>query len=128
MSYIDEKIYKITFISTNLSFWFLILVVNISFFLKKFYFFILERGREGEKEGEKHQCTRETLIGCLSYAPSQGPGPQSRHVPWLGIELAIFRFAGQCPTHWATPVRAVVNFSTAWKTCLLNLSNKNERY
>ena len=27
---------------------------------------------------------RETLIGCLSHAPSWGPGPQPRHVPWPG--------------------------------------------
>ena len=33
-------------------------------------------GREGEREGEKQRCERETSIGCLS------------HVPWLGTEPA----------------------------------------
>ena len=36
----------------------------------------------------------------------RGPGLQPRHVPWLGIKLVTFWFAGWCPTHWATPVRA----------------------
>ena len=27
---------------------------------------IRERSRKGEREGEKHQCGRETLISCLS--------------------------------------------------------------
>ena len=26
------------------------------------------------------------MYGCLSYAPYWGPGPQRRHMPWLGIE------------------------------------------
>ena len=28
-----------------------------------------ERGREGEKEGEKHRCEREALTDCLSFCP-----------------------------------------------------------
>ena len=28
---------------------------------------------EGEREGEKHPCARDTSIGCLSHAPSWGP-------------------------------------------------------
>ena len=38
------------------------------------------------------------MISCLPLSHSQ-------LVPWLGIELADFRFTGRCPTHWAT-VRA----------------------
>ena len=33
-------------------------------------------------------------------------GPQSRHVPWLGIELVTFWFAGCQSIHWATPAGA----------------------
>ena len=33
-----------------------------------FFFGFRERGREGEREGEKHQCKRETSIGCLHVA------------------------------------------------------------
>ena len=43
------------------------------FILKIFYVFIFrERGREGEREGKKHQCDRETLVGCLLHAPQLG--------------------------------------------------------
>ena len=41
-----------------------------------------KRGREGEREGEKHRCERETSINCLSCTWPEQP----RHVPWLGIE------------------------------------------
>ena len=35
-----------------------------------------EQGREDEREGEKHRCERETLIGCLSYPPYWGTNLQ----------------------------------------------------
>ena len=46
-------------------------------FLKDFIYSFLfsERGREGEREGEKHQCV---VASCVPY---WGPGPQPRHVP-----------------------------------------------
>ena len=58
------------------------------FYFKKILFVFRERGREREREGEKHQCVGETSIGCLLHAPNRGPGPKTRHV--LGIELATF--------------------------------------
>ena len=54
------------------------------FFFKGFYFCLRERGREGERERQKHLCAKETLISCLSSAPHWGPGLQRRHVPWPG--------------------------------------------
>ena len=44
-------------------------------FLKDFIYLFLEREKEGEREGEKHQCV------VTSHTPCQGPGPQARHVP-----------------------------------------------
>ena len=46
-------------------------------FLKKFYLLIVrERGKEGERKGEKHQCV------VASHAPPYwGLGPQPGHVP-----------------------------------------------
>ena len=93
--------------------------IQTKFPYQVFYLFIwfiwfylsLERGREGEREGEKHICVREILIGCLLHSPNQGPGPQPRHVPWPGIKLT-FRCVGWCPTHWATPVRAALLLTT----------------
>ena len=67
-----------------------------------------EIGREGEKEGEKYKCARDTGIGCLSHTRNRGPGLKPRHVPWLGIDLVPFRFTGQCSIHRATPARAKI--------------------
>ena len=46
------------------------------FFLEIFIYLFLERGSEGEREGEKRQCV------LASHAPPYwGPGPQPKHVP-----------------------------------------------
>ena len=45
---------------------------------KDFIYLFLERGEGKEKERETLMCA------CLSHAPCWGPGPQPRHVPWLG--------------------------------------------
>ena len=69
------------------------------FFIKNLFIYFLERGEGREK-------ARTTSVpGCLSYAPYWGPGPQPRHVPWLGIEPATLCFAGRHSIHWATPAR-----------------------
>ena len=39
-------------------------------FFKRFYLFF-GRVKGKEKGGEKHQCVRDTLIGCLSQTPAQ---------------------------------------------------------
>ena len=51
-------------------------------------------------------CKR--YIDWLSFAcpPTWGPGPQPRHVPWLGIEPATFQLTGRHSIHWAIPARA----------------------
>ena len=40
--------------------------------------FIFRVGREGERRGEKNRSERETLIGCLSYAPQLGTEPKTQ--------------------------------------------------
>ena len=72
-------------------------------YFKEDFIYFERKGREGEREGEKHWCATETSINCLSHSPNRGPGPQPRHVPWLRIKLAVFWFAGQSSIHWATP-------------------------
>ena len=37
-----------------------------------------ERVREEERQGEKHQCERETFISCLSYASQLGTKPANQ--------------------------------------------------
>ena len=51
--------------------------------LKKIFnlFTFRERGKEGERKGEKHRYVRDTWIGCLSKTPNPGPGLQPRHMP-----------------------------------------------
>ena len=49
------------------------------------------------------------MCGRFSSTPSWGPGPQPRHVLWLGIELTNLWFAGQHSVHWGTPARACYN-------------------
>ena len=75
-------------------------IFAISFF-KDFICLFLERGEEKEKERE-----RNIMCGCLLCAPHWGPGPQPRHVPWLGTEPATLWFVGPHSVHWATPATA----------------------
>ena len=79
---------------------------DLKIFFKDFIYLYLDRGERREREGEKHPCTRETSIDCLSHAHSQGPGPQPRHVPQPGIKPVTSWFAGQRSFHLATPARA----------------------
>ena len=54
--------------------------LQLSLFLKFYLFNFGEKGREGEREGEKDRCVRDKLISCLSHTPNQGTGLQPRHV------------------------------------------------
>ena len=53
---------------------------------KILFIYFRERGKEGEREGEKHQlvASRTCSYMWLNLKP--------RHVPWLGIEPATFHF------------------------------------
>ena len=77
-------------------------------FFHRFYLFIFrERGWEGEREGEKHQCvvaSHMTSAGDLARKP--------RHVPWWGIELATLWFTGPCSIHELRPPGTVVRFKS----------------
>ena len=57
------------------------------------YLFLEREGKGGRRRGDKHVCVRETLVCCLLNTPNWGPGPQPRHVPGLGIELATLWLA-----------------------------------
>ena len=80
------------------------------FFLRFYLFIFRERGKEGEREGEQHRCVRETskseiLIHCLLNSPHQWPATQASAL--TGNPSGNLWFAGWCPTHWATPARAI---------------------
>ena len=80
-------------------------------FLKILFIF---REREDGREKERE---RTSICGYLSSTPYQGPGPQPRHVSWLGIEPGTLRFSGQRSIHWATPARTISEFLTMTGHC-----------
>ena len=96
-----SKLWQVDKRSRSLSFWW---ATFIYLFFKVLYIFREGERKDKEREGnmmcEKHQC------GCLSHTPNWGPGLQPRLVPWLGIELAIFRSAGWCSVYWAPKAKA----------------------
>ena len=63
-------------------------------FKKYFSYLFLEKGSEGEREGEKHQCDRETLISCLSYEPQLGTEPATQACVLTRIEPVTCPFVG----------------------------------
>ena len=70
-------------------------------FLKKdcIYWF-LENRKGKERRRETSMC------GCLSSIPYWGPGPQPRHMPWLGIKPVTLWFTVRYSVHWAIAIRA----------------------
>ena len=91
------------------------------FFSSIFYLFIFrERSKEGERGRETLMCERYIELLPLSHTTNWEPGPQPRHVPWLGMELATFWFTGRHSIHWATPARVAFHFMTV--CCLPNYS------
>ena len=50
----------------------------------KFYFVIAFREKGREREGEKHQCERETSIGCLLHSPDPGTKPKTQACALIG--------------------------------------------
>ena len=61
---------------------FITTLIYILFFLKILFILFLERGREGEKEGEKHQCV---VASCMLPTGDLACNPGM--CPRLGIEL-----------------------------------------
>ena len=95
-------------------------------FFKRFLKFIFrEREKEGEAEGEKYLCERETSIGCLFYVPQLGTKLQPRHVPWLEIwpriQMVNFCCAGWCPSNWATVFGAPFSVFNSYRMILFQL-------
>ena len=86
-------------------------------FFKDFLFIFREKGREGERNGEKHWLVapRRPPTGDPSSNPNMCPDQELNQWPLWSM--------GQCPTYWATPVRAhTITFAfRSWK-CLLSLA------
>ena len=87
-----------TFVSEQLFFFFF-------FFFERFYLFIFrERGREGEREWEVN--VRETLIGCLSYAPRPRTKPTTQTCALTGNQTGDLWLSGTMPNQLRHTVRA----------------------
>ena len=72
----DPLIHRIFSVNT-VKIYFLFLRLSFLFYFKDFiYFFFRERGREGEREGEKYQ-----RVVASHIRPLWGPGLQLRLVP-----------------------------------------------
>ena len=69
-------------------------IPEIFFFFFKDFIYSRERGREGEREVEKHQYVRDTWIGCLLVASLTPPTGDLAHNPSHVSWLATFQFAG----------------------------------
>ena len=77
------------------------------FFFFRFYLFIF---RERVREGEKHQCDRETSIGCLFHVPHPGTEPTTQAYALTRNRSGEFCFAGRCPTNQVIPFGARKSF------------------
>ena len=65
---------------------------------KRFYLLIFrERGREGQKEEEKHRDGIETSFGCLSHAPQLGTEPAAQACALTGNRTGDFLLCGMTP-------------------------------
>ena len=73
-----------------------------STFKKILFIYFWERG-EGRK---KHRERNINVWLPLTCAPHWGPGPQPRHVSWLGIEPVTLWFPGWHSIQWVTSTRA----------------------
>ena len=73
---------------------------TLPFLFKKYFIYFWIEGKGRTKRGREI-----STCDCLLCTLYWGPGPQTRHVPWLGIKPATLWFVGQHSVHWATPAR-----------------------
>ena len=86
------------------------MIINSTYYLqitifKRLYLFILERGREGERKGEKYQC-----VVASHKPPTRDLARNPGMCPRLGIELVTLWFAGQHSIHLTIPARATNHY------------------
>ena len=71
-------------------------------------FFIAFRERGSERERERNIDVREKHQLVASICTPTGDRSPNLDMPWPGIELVTFWFAGDAPANWATPARACI--------------------
>ena len=93
--------------------------IHVQGFFLRFDLFISREEKEGRKRGPKRN------INVWLPVPLLGtwPGPQPRHVPWLGIKLVTLWFEGRHSVHCATSARAPLLLIWAIYYCILIIIN-----
>ena len=87
----------------------------------KIFKLIFREGKGGRKRG------RETsMCGYLSSGPYWGPGPQPRHVPWLGIEPLPFGSQSSAQSTEPHQPGLFVCFFLRTYTCTVSAPQKKE--
>ena len=69
------------------------------FFKKDFIYVFLERGERGKREEEKHQCMRETSIGCLLNASQPETRLTTQSCALTGNQTSDPSLCGVMPKH-----------------------------
>ena len=72
----------------------LLLLLLLLFSPKDMFIDFRKRGREGEREGDKHQRERKHQLVASHILPYQGPNLQPGHVSQPEIEPTTFQFMG----------------------------------
>ena len=85
--------------------WLFVPIFYILLFFKDFVYLFFERG-----EGREEERERNINVWLPLVRPYQGPGPQSRHVPWPGSKPTTLLFTGWHPIHWVTSAGATFCF------------------
>ena len=80
---------------------------TLLFFLRFYLFIFRQRGREGEREGEKHQCM------VASHTPLRGTWPTTQACALTGNQTSEWPFDLQASTQSTEPVRAL--FFLIWE-------------
>ena len=70
-----QKCYHTATLSSYCEIYFLLFTYLFNF---KWFYVFWERATKVEREGAKHQCARETSIGCLLRAPQLGTWPTTQ--------------------------------------------------
>ena len=84
----------------------LILFITFLFLFLKYFILGSRERRQKERERNIHVRVKHEVVASPTL-PTWRPGPQPRHVSWVGIEPPTFQPIGQHSVHWVTPARAI---------------------
>ena len=101
--------YNMSYHSTGYIFYSIELTILAFIFFN--LFILVERGREGESKGEKHQCVVASLM------PSAGDLAHNTACDLTGNRTGETLVCNPCSIHWATPARVILAFILTYISC-----------